>query len=117
MLVAADVLSSVLAFVFFGAGSGKLTRARQQVATAERLRVSWDRYRLIAVPELLAAVGLVAGFALAPLGVAAAIGLAMLMAVAFSFRVRVRDSAGFLLGDTVIFGLAVAAAILRAMSA
>ena len=117
MLVAADVLSSALAFVFFGAGSGKLTRAHQQVATAERLRLSWERYRLIAVPELLAAVGLVAGFAFAPLGVAAAIGLAVLMAGAFSVRLRAHDSVGFLLGDTVIFGLAVAAAVVRAMSA
>lgn len=117
MVVAADVLSSVLAFVFFGAGSGKLTHARQQVATADRLRVSWDRYRLVAVPELLAAIGLIAGFAFAPVGVAAAIGLALLMIGAFSLRVRVRDSAGFLLGDSAIFGLAVAAAIVRALAA
>lgn len=57
MVVAADVLSSVLAFVFFGVGSAKLTHARQQVATAERLRIPWDRYRLAAVPELLAPLG------------------------------------------------------------
>ena len=117
MVVAADVLSSVLAFVFLGAGGGKLTHARQQVITAERLRIPWDRYRLIAAPELLAAIALLAGFAIAPLGVVAAIGLALLMIGAFSLRLRVHDSAGYLLGDSVIFGLALAAAIMRAVAA
>jgi hypothetical protein len=41
MMLAADVLSGVLAFVFGGAAVAKLARQKQQVLTAEKLRISW----------------------------------------------------------------------------
>ena len=116
MLVATDVLSGLLVFVFGGGAVGKLVRAKSQVRTSERLRIRWQRYRLICVPEAAAALGLLAGFALAPLGAAAAIGLVLLMAGALAFRVRARDSAAFLLGDGVLLALAAATAALRLTS-
>jgi len=51
MMLAADVLSGVLAFVFGSAAVAKLVRQKQQVLTAEKLRISWRRYHWIAVPE------------------------------------------------------------------
>jgi DoxX-like protein len=57
---------------------GHVAKFRFQVQTAERLRIPWPRYRLIWVPEAAATLGLLAGFAIAPLGAAAAIGLVLL---------------------------------------
>ena len=116
MLIATDVLSGLLVFVFGSGAVGKLVRAKSQMRTAERLRIQWRRYRLIWVPEAAAALGLLAGFAIAPLGIAAAIGLALLMAGALSFRLRVRDSAAFLLGDGMLLALAATTAALRITS-
>jgi hypothetical protein len=111
-MLAADVLSGVLAFVFGSAAVAKLLRQKQQVLTAEKLRIPWRRYRWISVPEAAASAGLLAGYASTPLGTAAASGLVLLMAGAFAFRVRVRDSVGFLFGDAVLLGLAATTAAL-----
>jgi hypothetical protein len=116
MVLVADLLSGVLAFVFGSAAVAKLLGQRQQVQTAEKLRIPWHPYRWIAVPEAAAAIGLLAGFERAPLAAAAAIGLVALMTGALAFRLRVRDSARFLLADAALLGLAAATAILRITS-
>jgi hypothetical protein len=113
MVLVADLFSGLLVFVFGGAAVGKLVRQKQQVQTAGKLRIPWRRYRWIGVPEGAASAGLLAGYASAPLAAAAAGGLVLLMTGALAFRVRVRDSAGFLLGDAVLLGLAAATAALR----
>lgn len=113
MVLVADVFSGLLVFVFGSAAIAKVAGQRQQVRTAEKLRIRWSRYRWIAVPEGAAAVGLLIGYGIEPLGGAAAIGLALLMAGALAFRVRIGDSAGYLLGDAVLLGLAAATAVLR----
>ena len=113
MVLVADLYSGLLAFVFGSAAIGKLVRQRQQVQTAEKLQISWGRYRWIAAPEAAASVGLVIGYASAPFASAAAFGLVVLMAGALAFRLRIHDSAGFLLGDAALLGLAAATAVLR----
>jgi DoxX-like protein len=112
-VLVADLFSGLLAFVFASAAIGKLVRQRQQVQTAEKLRIRWDRYRWIAAPEAAASVGLLVGYASAPFAAAAAIGLVVLMAGALIFRLRVHDSAGFLLGDVALLGLAAATSVLH----
>lgn len=112
-MVVADVFSGVLVFVFGGASFGKFLRQRQQVQTAEKLRIPWSRYRLIGVPEAVACIGLLIGYASAPLGAVAAMGLVLLMAGALAFRLRVHDAVGFLLGDAALLGLAAATVALR----
>lgn len=113
MAVIAGVLSGLLALVFASAAVAKLVRQKQQVLTAEKLRIPWNRYRWIAVPEAAASIGLLVGYASAPVAVAAATGLMALMAGALAFRLRVHDSAGFLIGDAALAGLALATAVLR----
>ena len=113
MVLVTDLFSGLLAFVFGSAAVGKLVRQRQQVQTAEKLLIPWDRYRLIAAPEAAASVGLLIGYVSAPFAAAAAIGLVVLMGGALIFRLRIRDSAGFLIGDAVLLGLAAATAVLR----
>ena len=113
MVLVADLLSGVLAFVFGSAAIGKLLRQKQQVQTAEKLRIPWGRYRWIGAPEAAASIGLLVGYASSPFAAAAAIGLVLLMAGALTFRLRIHDSAGFLLGDAALLGLAAATAVLR----
>ena len=113
MMLVADLFSGLLAFVFGSAAVGKLGRQRQQVQTAEKLGIPWDHYRLIAAPEAAASIGLLIGYSSAPFAAAAAVGLVVLMAGALAFRVRVHDSAGFLLGDATLLGIAAATAVLR----
>jgi hypothetical protein len=112
MVLVADVFAGLLAFVFGSAAIGKLVRQRQQVQTAAKLRISWNRYRWIAAPEAAASAGLLLGYASMPFAIAAAVGLVVLMAAALMFRLRVRDSARFVLGDAVLLGLAAATAVL-----
>ena len=113
MFIAAAVLSGLLALVFGAGAVGKLTGMRSQVETAAKLRIDWRRYRLIALLEAAAAVGLLAGLSIAPLGVAAATGLVLLMAGAVAFRLRVHDGFGFVFGDTMLMVLAGVTAALR----
>ena len=113
MTIVADVFSALLAFVFRSAAVAKLLRQKQHVNTAMKLQIPWNRYRWIGVPEAAAAIGLLIGYASAPFGAAAGIGLAVLMAGALLFRLRIHDSAGYLLGDAALLCVAAATAVLR----
>lgn len=113
MTIVPDVFSGLLTFAFGSAALAKLLRQKQQVNTAAKLQIPWKRYRWIAVPEAAAAVGLLIGYGSAPFGAAAGIGLAVLMTGALFFRLRVHDTARYLLGDVVLLGLAAATAVLR----
>ena len=113
MVLVADLFSGALAFVFGSAALGKLFRQKQQVHTAAKLRIAWDRYRWIGAPEAAATIGLLIGYVSAPFGAAAAIGLVVLMAGALASRLWIHDSVGFLLGDAALLGLAAATALLR----
>ena len=113
MVLVADLFSGLLAFAFGSAAVAKVVGQKQQVQTAEKLQIPWDRYRWIAVPEAAATAGLLAGYVIAPLGASAAIGLTMLMAGALAFRLRIHDSAGYLLGDATLLVMAAATAVLR----
>lgn len=117
MFVATVVLSGLLTLVFGGGAVGKLTKMRTQVDTATKLKIPWPRYRLIAVPEAAGALGLLAGLSIAPLGVAAAVGLVALMAGALAFRIRVHDALPFLAGDAAFMTLAGVTATLRILTA
>ena len=117
MFIATAVLSGLLTFVFGAGAIGKLAGMRPEVEKATKLRISWPRYRLIAIPEAAAAVGLLSGLAIAPFGVAACIGLVALMAGALAFRLRVHDRLPLIVGDGVIMVMAGVTAVLRAVTA
>jgi hypothetical protein len=116
MFIATVVLSAVLSLLYLFGGAGKLLGASQQVTTAEHLGIPWPRFRLIGVAEISASGGLLAGLVVTPLGVAAACGLVLLMTGALAFRLRIRDSAVYLLGDAMFLLLAAATAALRLAS-
>lgn len=117
MFIAAAVLSGLLALVFGAGAVGKVTAMRSQVDTAAKLRIAWRRYRLIAVPEAAASVGLLVGLGIAALGVAAAAGVVLLMAGAVAFRVHAHDALGFVFGDMMLMVAAGVTLALRLGSA
>ena len=88
MLVAVSLLL-VLASVI--PASAKLEGAPAVRESAAHFGIPWNRYRLISVPELAAAAGVLAGLWLHPLGVAAACGMAVLLAAALVAHGRARD--------------------------
>ena len=59
------------------------------------------------------AIGLLIGYESPPFGAAAGIGLALPMTGALFFSLRVHDSAGYLLADATLLGLATVTAVLR----
>lgn len=113
MVDVANILSGLLTFAFGSAAIAKLVQQKQQLQTAAKLQIPWNRYRWIAVPEAAAVSGLLIGYAHAPFGAAAGIGLAVLMAGALFFRLRVHDSFRFLFGDAMLLGFAAMTAVLR----
>jgi hypothetical protein len=117
MFVATAILSGLLALLFIAASLGKLGKEQRQVETAEKLKISWPRYRLIAAPEAAGAIGLLVGLKVAPLGVAAAAGLVVLMAGAVFFRARVYDAGSLIAGDAMVMAIAGVTAALRAVTA
>ncbi len=117
MFIAHAVLAGLLAVLFATAGGDKFRAAQRQVDTAAKLGIPWRRYRLIGVLEVAASAGLLVGLVFAPIGIAAAGGLVLLMTGALASRIRVHDAAPFLLGDGMFIVLAAATAITRIASA
>jgi hypothetical protein len=117
MFLATAVLSGLLTLVFGAGAIGKLTGMPSQVDNSTKLKIPWPQYRLIALPEAAAAVGLLAGLRIAPLGVAAGVGLVALMTGALAFRIRVHDRIPFLLGDAAVMALAAVTTALRVATA
>jgi hypothetical protein len=72
------------------------------------------QWRVVGLLELAGVVGVLAGLAWAPMGVAAAVGLALLVLGAIIFHVRADDSAADMAPAVIGLGLAVATAILQA---
>lgn len=121
MSIAALVLSILLAVAFVGTGVMKLVGRSQMVEGLGRLGVGPALVRTIGALEVIAVVGLLAGIAVAWLGVAAAIGLVLLMAGAIGYHVRAGDYTdrrfrAFALMPPFLLALAAVTAVLRAMS-
>jgi hypothetical protein len=85
--------------------------------SADHVRFSHKAYKGIGALELLAAVGLLAGLAVWPLGVAAGIGLVLLMIGAIVAHLRAGDKIKVFAPALVLGVLALAEVIVRAASA
>jgi len=104
MLVAVSLLLVVACLI---PASAKLAGAPAVRESAANFGIPWNRYRLISVPELTAAAGVLAGLWVRPLGVAAAFGMAVLLIVALAAHRKARD-------DIKAMTPAVAAAVITA---
>lgn len=116
MFVLAAIVNVVLAAGFIGGSVAKLTRRKDVIEGIEHVGAG-NLVLPIGVLEGLGAVGVLIGLAFAPLGVAAAVGLALLTGTAVVFHLRVGDSiSGF--GPALgLCALSIVAAVLRMLSA
>lgn len=84
-------LSFVLATVCLIPALAKLLSHPKMLAAASHFGVPWAQYRLIGAAEVAAAAGAIAGLVWAPLGVAAAAGMALLLLGALTVHRRAGD--------------------------
>jgi hypothetical protein len=117
MFVLTAVLSVLLAAAMAQAAVRKVNPGEDSQALRDRLGVAPRLWRMVGVPEALAAGGLVIGLWWAPLGVAAAAGVALLMAGAVGLHLRARLFGAALVPPAVILALAVVVAVIRAATA
>ena len=112
MSIAIIVLSALLAVAFLGSGSLKLVAAKQSLQMRDQLHVGAQLWRLVGALEVAGAVGLAAGFVVPVLGIAAAVGLALLMVGGIVAHARAQDvrNAG---PATLLLMLAVATVVVR----
>ena len=115
MFTAAAIVSIVLAVAILA--SGAATLAKVPAVITNMTAVGWPAERLwvLAVLKILGAIGLVVGLWVAPLGIAAAVGVALYFVGAVVFHLRAKEYA--LAPAAVLLVLAVAALVLRSATA
>ncbi|MEU6581552.1 DoxX family protein [Nocardia sp. NPDC046763] len=91
MKVVSTVLAAVLAVEFLSFGAAKTLALASMRERAARLGYSTAAYRAIGALEIAGASGLLIGPARPPIGIAAGIGLALLMAGAVAAHLRNGD--------------------------
>lgn len=114
-MTAEIIVTALLAVLFGFASLIKLFGVRQSLAIRDHLGVEPTQWRLIGLLELAGVAGVLAGLAWPPIGVAAAIGLALLSLGAIVFHGRASDSAADTAPAVIGLGLAVATAILQSV--
>jgi uncharacterized membrane protein YphA (DoxX/SURF4 family) len=112
MFIATIVLSVLLAAAFLGSGVIKVVGAKQSLEIRDRLGVGTPLWRLIGALEVAAAVGLAVGLAVPVLGIAAAVGLSLLMLGAVMVHARAHDLRNAA-PAVLLLVLAVATAVVR----
>jgi len=117
MFIATLVLSALLAIAFIGAGVSKVMKVPAMVTAAETHGFTADGYRNIGLLEVAGAAGLLIGLWWAPLGIAAALGLTLLMAGAVIVHVRAKDKVAETVPAAVLTLLAAATLVLRIVTA
>jgi hypothetical protein len=113
-MTATVIVTALLALLFTFSSLIKLIGVRQSLAVRDHLGIKPMQWRAIGLFELAGVAGVLVGLAWAPIGMAAAAGLALLMLGAISFHVRASDNAAETAPAVIGLGLAVATAILQA---
>jgi hypothetical protein len=114
METARIIVSAVLALMLLVTGGGKVVGLSYANGNRDALGVHPVFWRVIGILELAAVVGLIWGIWFVPFGIAAAIGVALLMLGAVGFRIRT-GKRGIVRGsvaDFVVLAIAVALVIL-----
>lgn len=111
MFVATVVVSVLLALAALGSGMGKLTKQPKIVESLTGLGVPSSWFPFLALAEIAGAVGLLVGLGVAPLGIAAAIGLIAYFVGAVLTHIKAKDKN--FAPPAVLALIAVAALVLR----
>jgi len=91
MSIATIVLSALLAVASLGSGALKLVGAKQSLQMRDQLHVGAQLWRVVGALEVAGALGLAAGLVVPVLGLAAAVGLALLMVGGIAAHARAQD--------------------------
>jgi hypothetical protein len=117
MFVVTIILVVLLALAYAMAGGQKVAGAKSAMDQADHFGIAHDRYKIIGALEIIAAIGLLVGLAVWPLGVAAGVGLVLLMVGAVIVHIRAKDKIALFAPAIVLGALAAAEVVFRAMSA
>jgi DoxX-like family len=112
-MIAKIVVTALLAAMLGFAGLIKIAGVQQSLTIRDHLGLNPVQWRSIGTLELAAVAGVLAGLAWWPIGVAAAIGAAMLLLGAIMFHARAHDSVGEMLPAVIGLGLAISTSILQ----
>jgi uncharacterized membrane protein YphA (DoxX/SURF4 family) len=85
-------LSLILAAACLIPAGAKLTSQPRMRASAAHFGIAWQRYQLVGLTELAAAIGVLAGLLWRPIGLVAGMGLAVLLLAAIATHLRAGDS-------------------------
>ena len=100
-------LTIVVGVLFTITGGVKVLGVRQSLEIRDHFGMSPRTWQLIGILETAGAVGTLLGLAVEPLGIAAMVGLCLLMVGAIVSRIRVGDSAALILADVATLALVV----------
>jgi len=115
MDTATVIVTVLLAVLFTFSASIKLLGVSRSLAIRDHLGVKPLQWRLIGACELTGVAGVLIGLLWSPLGIAAAIGLALLSVGAIAFHVRACDGAADTAPAVIGVALAVATAVLHTL--
>jgi DoxX-like family len=115
MDTATVVVTILLAALFTFSSSIKLLGVPQSLAIRDHLGVKPLQWRLIGACELAGVAGVLVGLLWAPIGIAAAIGLALLSIGAIAFHLRAADGAKDTAAAVIGLALAAATAVLHTL--
>ena len=107
------VVTLLLAALFTFSSSIKLLGVPKSLTIRDHLGVSPNQWRVIGGLELAGVAGVLAGLLWAPLGIAAAIGLALLSIGAVAFHLRASDRVAEMVPAAIGIALGAAAAVLH----
>lgn len=106
MRIALVVVSIALAVLFSTAGTVNILYLAAARKEGRHLQLSSGVSRFVGWCQLAGAIGLIGGLCWRPLGIAAAVGLVLLMVGAVTVHRRVGDSVRATLPAVVVFGVA-----------
>ena len=115
MDTATVVVTLLLAALFTFSSSIKLLGVPKSLTIRDHLNVSPNQWRVIGGLELAGVAGVLAGLLWAPLGIAAAIGLALLSIGAVAFHLRASDRAAEMVPAVIGIALGAATAVLHTL--
>ncbi|RDH79099.1 DoxX family protein [Mycolicibacterium moriokaense] len=115
MDTATIVVTLLLAALFTFSSSIKLLGVPKSLAIRDHLGVAPTQWRLIGALELAGVAGVLVGLLWAPIGIAAAIGLALLSIGAIAFHLRASDRVADMVPAVIGVALAAATAVLHTL--
>jgi DoxX-like family len=115
MDTATVIVTLLLAALFTFSASIKLLGVSRSLAIRDHLGVKPLQWRLIGALELAGVAGVLIGLAWPPIGIAAAIGLALLSTGAIAFHIKASDRVVDMAPAVIGLALAAATAVLHTL--